>query len=190
MRGLEGATALVKARLEARMPDKVAEIVTRLGIDPKDLPRPGLVAAEDRPRLDPGDWPALMVVGLEAPQFRLVAVLDGADEEYQVSYRLRVYVWIRASGFEEVERQRARMMLGVREALLEKRTLADAEGARVDPSSMRESYSDLAVERESRSVGGAYLEFLLVLTETLTVADLATAASVDITGLPPHPALD
>jgi hypothetical protein len=191
VRGLEGAAALVADHLRVKLPDKCAELATRLAVDPEEVPPPRLVAVGERSQLEPAEWPAVLVVGLDATNFRMVDLVDGADEVYEVTYRLRSYGWIRGDTFEEVEAIRARLALAQREVLLEKRSLGDAAGARVEGETFRESYSDLETDDAGRSLGGVYLEFLLTLTETLTSADLkAPPLTVKITGAGEHPALD
>jgi hypothetical protein len=187
--GLEGACQLVTDRLEAALPGKTAELRTRLGAQPDDLPDVITVIPHELARLELEQWPAVMVVGQNLEQMvRDDVEADGTT--WLCTYRLRVWVWARGNDFGHTDRIRKRLTLAVRELLMQLRRLA-ADG-QIDDRSIAESYSDLDVDNAGATIGGSWLEFLLVTRETLgtiPIAGLADDVVLDTGALPQHPAL-
>ncbi|KWW97402.1 hypothetical protein LI90_4374 (plasmid) [Carbonactinospora thermoautotrophica] len=190
MDGLEGACTLLADRLRAALPGKTAELRTRYGADPAALPDVVTVEPHDVDQLGVEQWPAVLVVGQETRGIRPVDV-GPTSEVYQVRYALRVFVWARGDGYAQTDTLRKRLTLGVRELLLTRRLLAPA--GRVEPSSLAESYSDLARDEAGRTIGGAFIAVEVTLEETLTSetppVGMVDTVSVDTGSLPPHPAL-
>jgi hypothetical protein len=191
MRGPDSAAKLVAGRLEARVPLKITELETRLGLTPGSIELPRLYASEERPQIELDLWPAIIVVP-QGSELRAVEILN-AGIAYAVTYRLRVYSFARGQEFAETSTARHRLALAVREVLLERPSLGDP-GARIDPSLYRESYSDVDVdERDGRSIAGAFAEVSLIIEETMaSIESIGHPGPLipEATGLPPHPALD
>lgn len=207
MEGIEAARKLVAGRLAGELPGKLAELRARYLADPDPaadidlegaLPDVRLVADAERFRLEAEEWPAVCMARLRVPNMRVVDVVDGRLV-LRVTYRLRAYVYARGQTFDDVTDKVDRYLLAVRELLLANLGLgADpALGAFVDPATMAEEYAGVEVDENSRTVGGAYVEFSVVLQEELAggtlppgaPAEVAVAAGT-VTVQPAHPALD
>lgn len=190
MRGMDGALDDLVVALGQRVAPELEELEAVRGWDDGTLPRPGLVDRGQRPRLEEHEWPAILVVPVSLDGRRTVD-RSGAAETYRSAYRVRVYLFVRADGFEAVETLRARYALAVSEVLLESPGLRDDGTAAVDPTSLRESYSDVLPDEVGRSVGAMYVELVVDLEESVTRSPLHPGATgVDVTAVPvPHPAL-
>jgi hypothetical protein len=188
--GLESACQLVAQRLRTALPAKTEEMRGRLSVaDPADLPDVAVVYDHELGHIPLEEWPAVMVVGQTLERMTRDDVK--ADGTYWLcTYRIRVYVWARGEGFGHTDRIRKRLTLAVREVLMQLRKVTG--NAQLDDSSMGESYSDLDVDQADATVGGAYLEFLLVVQEvlgTVPTKGVVETPVIDTAFLPPHPAL-
>jgi hypothetical protein len=192
MDGMEGAVALIVDRMTPALATKTAELRERYDVNPDTeghlLPDFHTVAAYNRARLGVEEWPALLVSGLNTETMRR------SDQPgiWLCQYRLRGFIWVRGEDGTGVQLAQHRLTLAVRELLMERRTLT--EDAMVDDASLRESYSELARDDNQETVAGAYVEFLLWVSETLADADKPPLGQVeetqiDTAHLPPHPAL-
>lgn len=213
MPGMEGATMLLAGVLEARVPGALAQIRADRALEVADLPDPKLYAATDRSRLEPAQWPAVLVVGQDTTAVRPAApvrsVGDGAGllghtdaEAWTFTYRIRVYVWARnhspsrkatahspgVDRFERVGLLRDRLAVAVRYALLAQPTL-DAR-ARVRPLSVRESYSDVATDDQKAAIAGAFVACDVDVDEHVSAGSLGQANTIAVGVTPAHPALD
>lgn len=210
MRGAEEARKLVTARLAAAMPAKVAELVARYALPaaapagdpdlPGTLPNVRLFKAGEKVALAADQWPALLTVPLTVPTVTFADIVDG-HVVWKVTYRLRTYVYVQGFADSALELdaeddagdKRDRYLLGVRELLLVDLNLGD-DGARVGLP-WTESYSGVE-PADIGSVAAGYVEYAVTLEELAdkprppgTPADPGVA-TVELTVLPPHPALD
>lgn len=204
MRGLEGAELLVSDYLQTNMPAKLAELRIRHGLDPAEAatilpdvakwtegPRPSRVLAID-------DYPFVTTIGQDTVAAgELERGADRGDnvtaDLYRFRYRIRVFAWVRGETWEGTHLRRHRLVLAIRELLLEAIGL-DVDYAAVDPQTIRESYSDVVPDEDLRTLAAAYVEVVVVLAEEVTHVGRGTssAAEVDEVGTPsdePHPAL-
>jgi hypothetical protein len=157
--------------------------------DPADLPDVAVVYAHELGHIPLEEWPAVMVVGQALDRMTRDDV--AADGTYWLcTYRIRVYVWARGDGFGHTDLVRKRLTLAVREVLMQLRKVTG--NAQLDDSTMAESYSDLDVDQADATIGGAYLEFQLVVREvlgTVPTKGVVETPVIDTGTLPPHPAL-
>lgn len=195
MDGLEGAVTTVVDRLTAALPAKTTELRTRYGVDAETeghlLPDVVTVAAYDKHALALEEWPAVLVSGLETMDMTRVDV-DGAIEHWLVRYQLRVFIWVRSEDPVSVWKARNRLTLAVRELLMTRRTMNTA--LMVDEATLTESYSDLAVDEDKATVGGAFVAVQVLVAEELTgetpdYGEVGSPPALDTTHLPPHPGL-
>jgi hypothetical protein len=197
MDGLEGAIVTAITRLKAALPVKTAELRTRYDVDDETeghlLPDVIRVEAFDQVQLGVEEWPAVLVAGLTTPAMELHVVRPG-KQVWKVRYQLRAFVFVRASDAPTVVLVRNRLTLAVREILLQRTQLTS--NLVVDPRSLEESYSELAVDEEDQqTIGGAWIGFQAVAVEELDdvdqppTGDLDSRPTLDTGVLPPHPAL-
>lgn len=190
MDGLEGACELVADRLRTALPAKTEELRDRLSVaDPVDLPDVAVVYPHEIAPIPLEEWPAVMVVGQTLERMTRDDV-EAIGTHWLCTYRIRVYVWSRGEGFAHTDRIRKRLTLATREVLMQLRKVTGR--AQLDDSSMGESYSDLDVDQADATIGGAYLEFLLVVQEvlgTVPTKGVFETPVIDTASLPPHPAL-
>lgn len=201
MLGPEGAGERARAWLADRLPANLRRLETALALDVKSLPDPVQVLAQETGPLALEQWPAVYVLPRGTTALDLVDVLPDAAEVYRVTYNVRVLLWVRADSYGTTDQLRKRYVLATRTALLERKTLTTATAyaattvgdVTVDPSSIREDYSDVMTDEAGRTIAGAYLDVLLTAVEVLpgpTTLGSADELTVDEAPLPAHPGLD
>lgn len=201
MDGPEGAAARAAEWLYGRLPDRLRIIEERLELEPGQLADPAQVLAHERGPIGLEDWPSVFVLPLRTVKLELVDVEDGGGETYLVTYALRVLAWVRADGYEATDRLRHRYALAVREALLERKSLKLGTGLvagdphadlSVDPSSIREDYSDVLEDEAARTIAGVDVTVNVTVRELLApppALGTVITTRVDEVPLPTHPSL-
>lgn len=120
MRGHEYARATLRAHLQATVPGRLAAIRTTLTATTPANPA-GYFLADILPT-DPALYPCVVIMSTGAPAMRRQSVqASGHSSDFVVMYSLRIVVACRtdtAGGDEAASRDRDRLMLAVREALL------------------------------------------------------------------------
>lgn len=189
MLGPEGVARSLVGRLVERVPAKLAEIRTRLGVDAHELPNLDAVYATEIDVLAITNFPCMAVVEYDTTG-RLgnrQLDIDSVYDEYQYRYRMRVFVWGMANGHVETDLLRKRMILAAREVLLTDKILhnddAGGQYAETDAGTLRESFSDIGERAERQFLGNAYLEFEVVTQERLYVQVAPAEPAAIFTGL-------
>lgn len=216
---MEYAEATTLDFLRDNMPAKLVELRTRYGTGDPVVPLPAVKGKSNAPFLPAvrewgigsptayavGEYPAITVSGMDSA----IRPLDG--DSYRVTYRLRVFAYVREQELGLVHDQRNRLVLAVRELTLAAPGF-QAVGGRLSVVRERlvESYSDVVDDGAGRSLAGAYTELFVAVSEDLDrgplaagtpLADIAHGApapepgstgpnTLDITVRPAHPALD
>lgn len=178
LRGAEGVLASVAAALEARVPTAMDDLA-RATNDP-DYPglgpvagseHPTLYATSDRFRVEPGQYPALLVVPQNTPAVRHAGDRDDGPEMWLIQYRLRIFSFVRGQSYEQVALVRNRLVLAIRVAMFRRRQIED--GLVIDAPGRggvyMESYSEAVKARDGRSYGGAYQEITVTSIEGASI---------------------
>lgn len=199
MLGPEGAARYAREWLADRLPARLRILEARYSTDTDTvtLPDPVHVLDHEVGPLAVEDWPTVFVLPQRNEGMRLVDVRGDASEVYRVTYSLQLLAWVRADGYTATDQLRKRYALAIREALLERKSLAppatygggdygdSREETVVDPASIRESYSGVFVDEAKRTIAGVEVTLNLIVTEVLDGPDaLGVAETVDV-----HPAL-
>lgn len=195
VRGAEGVLAAVKASLVARVPTALDDLAHEPDDDYPGLgpvegsEHPALYATSDRFRVEPGEYPALLIVPQNTPTVRHAGDSDDGPELWAIQYRLRVFSFVRGRSWEQVALVRNRLVLGIRVAIYRHRQLEP--GLSIDTPGRGgiylESYSEAAKTRDGRSVGGAYQELSVTSIEGASIPAWgpANTIGVDLTRLDP-----
>lgn len=213
---MELAESTLLAFVQANLPAKLTELRKRYGaVGPPAVPLPSVKGTSTAaylpdvvewltgdPRMVPvGNYPAVAVSGLDDT----IRPLDG--DAYRVTYRLRLFVYVREQSYDLTHALRNRLLLGCRELLLGAPGLLALGGrASVVRERLIESYSDVVDDGAGRSLAGAYIEVNLAVSENLDRGPLTgtplrdvgqmpgtkagVKAAVKVTVRPSHPALD
>lgn len=191
--GAEETVEAVRARLEAAVPGRLDALEAANGweaalgwhpnTDPPVKLRPRLYAGEDRPELSLDEFPAVLVVGQEAPTLIAEPPEDG-ELVWRATYRLRIFTFVRGQEFAQTSAYRYRLIRAVREVLAASPRLTETIAVAAQGSPWRESYSETSGvdPDDGRSVAGAYLELPVRAEERLAVTALGTASSTVVTG--------
>lgn len=175
MLGPEGIARALVGRMHQRLPDKLAELRARLGVTEYELP--DVLADNIHPTevdvLAIGQYPCIAVVEYDTSG-RLgnqQTDMDAGYEEYQYRYRMRLFAFGMADGYVETDLLRKRLILAIREILLQDKIMHDdvtgGQYAEVDLNTIRESFSDVGAVTESQLLGGGYIELEIVSQERL-----------------------
>ncbi len=164
----------VAAQLEAL---EAAHGPVALGPGPHPPTAPKLYAVSDRARLEATDWPAVLIVPQTAGPMVPVDIGAGGGSVYRVPYLVRVWCYVHGGDFDGTAAARNRLILAVRLALLYRLQLGPAH--RLDPTTMRESYSDVG-GKDRRFLAGAWVEVVVDATEEVS---LPVVALVDTVGV-------
>lgn len=120
MRGHEYARDQVRTHLQAKVPGRLGALRTALQVTTPSNPA-GYFLADILPT-DPALYPCVVIMSTGAPTMRRQSVQAAGDSaDFIVIYSLRIVVACRtdvAGGDEAASRDRDRLMLAVREALL------------------------------------------------------------------------
>lgn len=201
MDGPEGAAKRAADWLYGRLPARLRIIEARLALPAASLADPSQVLAHERGPIGLEDWPSVFVLPLRTIRLELVDVEEGGGETYLVTYALRVLAWVRADDYEATDRLRHRYALAIREALLERKSLKLGTGVvqgdphadlTVDPSSIREDYSDVMTDDAARTIAGVDVTVNVTVREVLAAPPaVGTVLTTTIreASLPTHPSL-
>lgn len=176
MIGPEGASEVVAELVTDRFTAKLDELIVRLDLDAGaeagrgDLPYVNLtVITEPRPlgTFTVNEYPIVLVVAQNADRLEEVDRVAGGIV-YLVRYPVRLFLFARGGSFDETDLRRKRYVLALREVLLQAQELLG-----LDPTSLRESYSDVgpSADKEVRTVAGAFIEATVTIEETLAPLD-------------------
>lgn len=198
MQGPEHAADRLTGWLTDRIPAQLRALEARLDVAP--IADPAQVLAHERGPIGIEDWPSVFVLPLRLERLALVDAEADGSELYRATYAIRVLAWVRADGYAATDTLRKRYALAVREALLERKSLELRPGVwtgnpdgdlTVDPTSIREDYSDVLTDDAARTIAGVDTTVAVTVLEHVAApADLGTVLDTDVTPLPPHPALD
>lgn len=188
MSGPEAAAQAVAARLATDLPGRLTALETRLTLPAGSLAVPQLIQPRDEVELRLEDFPAVLVVPMEAVSFRAMTA-TATGELYHVRYVMRVYCWSRGEHAADTDLARKRLTLAVRETLLGRQKF---DVSRIDPGTFVESYSDLGETEDRATLAAAFIGFEMVMEETVPFPEGTLGAANTITtttGLLPHPAM-
>lgn len=205
MIGSEGVGQAVAAWLEYRLPGRLRILEARLGLPDGHLVDPSLIEDHETGPIALEQWPAVYALPQRMSDIKVVETAEG-DQTYRVTYSVRILAWVRSGDYGTTDLLRKRYALAIREALLERRQLTAAPdyagpgwgdhmaAVTINPTTIRENYSDLVDETAGGTIAGSYVDVDVVFTETLEGADpLGRVEFIDLTevadthDVPPHP---
>lgn len=189
MKGHEYARTKVRDHLSTYVPGRLAAIRAALSVTTPSNPPAGAYLLADALPSDPALYPAVVVMSTGAPRIqRQSVVASNIPSDFIVLYSLRVVIACRtdtAGGEEQASRDRDRLLLAAREALLGRVNLpADVEFFTND---MVEETGAAAQDLRGRPLAAGQLRFDVAVLETLapttTVSNVVTTET-DIAGKP------
>lgn len=185
MKGHEYVRATVRTLLQAKVPARLTAIKTALTVSTPAAPAAYLLA--DRLPTDPAQYPCVLINSTGTPRMRAQSVYaDGDSADFIVVYDLRVVVACRtdtAGGDEAASRDRDRLLLAVREALLGRANLPDE--VEIVTTDMREDTGAATQDLRGRPLSAGQLTFSVATLETLApvpVPDALEESEIDVVG--------
>lgn len=174
MEGPAAAKKYVSDFLASDLPTRVLNYRNNLGLSSTELPNPVKYLTFEPLTMD--NWPTIITLVESTSQIVRENVSSTLDPTYQVIYRMRTYVWVRATGPDVVTTSRDHMTMVVRDALLDRPALRGAEAVgedcdiKVDEGTITEDFSDLTLLKGERFLAASFLSYDLSLYETVTRA--------------------
>jgi hypothetical protein len=154
-------------------------------LDDADLPGPAKFLSYEPIAIDA--WPTIITVAISTSNMEQIGHggKSGVDPLYRMTYSMRTYVWVRTSGSEATTLMRDRLTTAVRSALLDRPCLKATDpretwNASIEPTSLREEFSDLTLLKGERVMAGAYLGYDLQIDEIVARADFGTVSSIKL----------
>ena len=185
MRGHEYARAQVRAHLQATVPTRLAAIRTALTATTPANPA-GYLLTDSLPT-DPALYPCVVVMSTGAPAMRRQSVMAAGDSgDFVVIYSLRIVVACRtdvAGGDEAASRDRDRLMLAVREALLAPGSFPD--DFELMTQDIAEDTGAAAQDLRGRPLAAGQITLQAGVLETLApipAPDALEESEIDVTG--------
>jgi len=183
MHGAQFAKEYVTAYLTADLPTRLIEYRNGWQLDDSELPLPEKFLSYEPIAIDA--WPTVITVAISTSNMEQIGNggPSGVDPVYRMTYSMRTYVWVRTAGSEATTIMRDRLTTVVRSALLDRPCLKATDplstwNASVQPSSLREEFSDLTLLKGERVMAGAYLGYDLNIDEVVARANLGTVGEI------------
>lgn len=152
------------------------------GLDTSTLPDPVQILSYEPSVAD--RWPMLYTMVLGSNDVMRYDYDDEDNPRYEIRYNMRTYVWARAVGSEEVTDLRDNLTTVVMDALMDlpavssyNQTQLDCSGM-IDEGTIRVEFSDIFLLKGERMTSAAYIQYDIVMTETITRDPLGVISSI------------
>jgi len=170
MSGARLAKSYVSNYLANDMPSRILGYRNAWNLSSTQLPDPVRYLSYEPFALD--KWPTIITLVMSTTGMERSDYTYSADPVYRVSYEMRTYVWVRASGADVVTDQRDNLTMIVRESLMDGPSLSSYDSTvpcspKIDESTIQEEFSDLTLIKGERLLAGAYVSYDLSLEETI-----------------------
>lgn len=183
MHGAQFAKEYVTAYLTTDLPTRLVQYRNGWQIDDSELPTPTKLLSYEPIAIDA--WPTVITVAISTSNMEQIGNggPSGVDPVYRMTYAMRTYVWVRTAGSEATTLMRDRLTTVTRSALLDRPCLKATDplstwNASIQPSSLREEFSDLTLLKGERVMAGAYLGYDLNIDEVVSRADIGTVGEI------------
>jgi len=183
MHGAQFAKEYVTAYLTADLPTRLIEYRNGWQLDDSELPLPEKFLSYEPIAIDA--WPTVITVAISTSNMEQIGNggPSGVDPVYRMTYSMRTYMWARTAGSEATTIMRDRLTTIVRSALLDRPCLQATDplstwNAAIQPSSLREEFSDLTLLKGERVMAGAYLGYDMNIDEVVARADIGTVSEI------------
>ena len=117
MSGSRLAKQFVTNYLAADLPSRLVAYRNHWNLSASQLPDPRLYASHEPFQLD--RWPTIITLVISTDSVTRAAYTSAMDPDMRVEYEMRTYVWVRATGAQNVTDQRDNLITVVREALMD-----------------------------------------------------------------------
>jgi hypothetical protein len=179
MQGAYNAKTFVNDYLKSDLPSRLRTYRNGWNLDDENLPEPLKYLVYEPIAID--SWPTLITVAISMNGLERQNYTSVFDPQYEVSYTMRTYVWVKDDDSDQCTAKRDRLSTVVRAALLDSPCLDKKSGdnnlfVMIDESSLREEYSELTLLKGERVMAGAYLSYTLQINEQITVENIADSA--------------
>lgn len=166
MTGPTQAKLQVSTFLANRMPARLVDYRNTWNLSASQLPDPRGYINYEPLVLD--KWPMVINVVMGTTKLK-VDDYYADNPEYEVTYQMRTYVWVRANGAKAATDMRDNLVTVIRDVLLDHPGLDDASCAyNVKDSTVKEEFSDLTLLKGDRVMAAAFIAYDLTSTEVIT----------------------
>ncbi len=158
--------------LSADVPTRLVGYRSWWGLTEEELPTPGKFLTYEPVAIDV--WPMVYTVCLSTTDVTRSDYDFDENPKYEIRHTMRTYVWAKAVGSEPATDMRDDLTVVVRDALMDLPAVSSYNSmqadcsAVIDESTIREEFSDLTAIKGDRILAGAYIQYDMVMTETVT----------------------
>lgn len=158
--------------LSADIPTRLVSYRSWWGLDEDTLPTPQKFLTYEPVAIDA--WPMVYSIVLNTSSVTRADYDFEENPKYEIRHAMRTYVWVKAIDAEPATDMRDDLTVVVRDALMDlpavssyNETQTDCSAV-IDESTIREEFSDLTLIKGDRILAGAYIQYDMVMTETIT----------------------
>lgn len=184
MSGPRLAKSYVSNYLANDLPSRLLTYRNHWGLSTSQLPDPRKILTYEPFALD--TWPTLITMVMSTRSIVRTDYEADSDPNFNVTYEMRTYVWVRDGGAQVVTEQRDNLTTVVREALMDGPSLSAYDATvpcypKIDEGSIREEFSDLTLIKGERLLAGAYVAYDLSLEEIVDHDPLGVMMTPQVT---------
>ncbi|QIN94341.1 hypothetical protein SEA_ABBA_12 [Arthrobacter phage Abba] len=173
MLGAEGISRALFRRVRDSMPGRLAMLRARYGATIHQLPDLATLEPDEVDVASIEKFPLVFVFlpdttgKLDSRQTDMTAGYD----EYSYRYNVQLYAYVVGDDYKATSLQMKRYVLALRETMLADKQIIPEDDAgdyaEIDPSTVRESYSQVGQGVSKKLIAGAFLEFQIVSHERI-----------------------
>mgnify|MGYP001816686649 CR=1 FL=1 len=182
MNGPTRARHWINDYLASTMPTRLIDYRTYWGHDETTLPNPVQYLAFEPAVAD--RWPLVYTMVLGSTDVVRYDYDDEDNPRFEVRYNMRTYVWARAIGSQEVTDLRDDLTTVLVDCLIDNPAVSsfnqsqtDCSGV-IDEGTIRMEFSDIFLLKGERMTSAAYIQYDIVMTETITRDPLGVISSI------------
>lgn len=158
--------------LASDVPTRLVGYRTWWGLTEADLPTPQKFLTYEPVSIDA--WPMVYTVVLSTTAVTRSDYDFDENPKYEIRHQVRTYIWSKAVGPEPATDMRDDLTVVIRDALMDLPAVSSYNSTQtdcsavIDESTIREEFSDLTLIKGDRILAGAYIQYDVVMTETVT----------------------
>jgi hypothetical protein len=164
------------------LPTRLVGYRTWWGLDTETLPDPVQILSYEPAVAD--RWPMLYTMVLGTTSVERIDYDFDDNPRYEFRYNMRTYVWVRAVGSETVTDLRDNLTTVTVDSMIDlpavssyNATQTDCSGV-IDESTIRIEFSDIFLLKGERMTSAAYIQYDIVMTETITRDPLGVVSAI------------
>ncbi len=168
--------------LASDIPTRLVAYRSWWGLTEAELPTPKKFLTYEPVAIDA--WPMVYTVVLNTLSVTRSDYDFDENPRYEIRHAVRTYIWSKAVGPEAATDKRDDLTVVIRDALMDLPAVSSYDATQtdcsavIDESTIREEFSDLTLIKGDRILAGAYIQYDVVMTETITREPLGVVSAI------------